>query len=85
MKKLNKIEKSIVIIGTICILLTIVAGNVQNEMIKVFDIPTWVLCSYTLLCVIFGIMYMVFVLSLVQARNGHTELDLTGEDTLSKM
>lgn len=80
MKKLNSIEKSIVIIGTICILLTIVAGNVQNEMIKVFDIPYWVLCSYTLLCVIFGIMYMVFVLSLLQARNGHTEIDLTGKN-----
>lgn len=80
MKKLNSIEKTIVIFGTICILLTIVAGNVQSEMSKVFDIPHWVLCSYTLLCVTFGIMYMLFILSLLQARNGHTEVDLTGKN-----
>lgn len=80
MKKLNSIEKSIVALGTFCIILTIIAGNVQNEMIKVFDIPYWVLCSYTLLCVIFGIMYMVFVLLLLQARNGRTEMDLTGKN-----
>lgn len=78
MRKLNSIEKSIVIIGTICILLTIVAGNVQNEMIKVFDIPTWILCAYTILCVAFGIVYVVFIISLIQAKNGHDKLDLTG-------
>lgn len=80
MRKLNSIEKSIVIIGTICIVLTFIAGNVQNEMVKVFDISVWALCLYTILCVAFGIIYIVFIISLLQARNGHTEMDLTGKN-----